>query len=177
MLDKRLMAVAVLIATAVVGLTSCTGTHDAVDTEMKKVNAPSEQVDLSALRDDIRRVQQDFVDMIPEAEVVSYKAAGNGVLLSCAGGEFRWTGVMTVEHSSGFDAESFVADVEQQLATSADFTTVREVSREGLDYLVVTDTAGTDYTFRVWSGLSKLQIAASSWCFPVEPGQTQNGQF
>ena len=134
-------------------------------------------VHLSALREDIRASQGALAQFVPEKAVLSVEESPNGVLMSCRGETHRWIGVTTVEYGGGFNVGSLYATMEEGLADSSVFTTQREASRWGGDRLVVEDAAGTRYTIRLLPQASKVQIAASSWCFTVEPGQTHGGQF
>jgi hypothetical protein len=134
-------------------------------------------VDLPALREGIRASQRALAQFVPGNDVLSVDESPNGVLMSCAGGTHRWTGVTTVEYSAGFDIDSLYATMEESLADSSEFSTKREKSRWGGDRLVIEDAAGTRYTIRLVPHASKVQIAASSWCFTVQPGQTNGGQF
>ncbi|WP_143048644.1 hypothetical protein [Frigoribacterium sp. MCBA15_019] len=134
-------------------------------------------VDLPALREGIRASQRALAQFVPENHVLSVDESPNGVLMSCPGQTHRWTGVTTVEYSAGFDIDSLYATMEEGLAESSEFSTKREESRWGGDRLVVEDAAGTRYTIRHVPQASKVQIAASSWCFTVQPGQTNGGQF
>ncbi|NRD27754.1 hypothetical protein [Frigoribacterium sp. VKM Ac-2836] len=134
-------------------------------------------VDLPALREDVRASQRMLAQFVPENDVLSVDESPNGVLMSCAGGTHRWTGVTTVEYAADFDVDSLYTTMEDALADSSLFTTMREESRWGGDRLVVEDAAGTRYTIRLVPQASKVQIAASSWCFTVQPGQTSGGQF
>lgn len=133
--------------------------------------------DLPALRQDIRASQQTLAQFIPESDVLSVEQSPTGVLMSCPGDKHRWTGVTTVEYAAGFDVGSLYTNMEEGLTGSSVFTTKREESRWGRERLVVEDAAGTRYTIRLLPQASKVQIAASSWCFDVQPGQANDGGF
>jgi hypothetical protein len=170
---SRLMT---LSATIVLALAGCSAPHSD-EREGNPMSEGATTVDLPALREGIRASQQSLAQFIPPSETLSVDESPKGVLLSCPGGMHRWTGVTTVEYVTGFDVDSLYGSMEEALADSSDFTTEREDSRRGGNRLVIRDEAGTRYTIRLVPQASKVQIAASSWCFKLEPGQTDHGRF
>jgi hypothetical protein len=138
----------------------------------------SDRVDLGLLRRDIRDVQRRLVSIGSDAVEGSIEESPNGVLMSCASGQFQWTGSTTAEYSPVPSQEDYYRLVEAELEESSELTTSRQFSPDGEDeWLIVRGEDGTRYSISVWADISKVQVSASSWCFMVQPGQTDHGRF
>jgi hypothetical protein len=138
----------------------------------------SDRVDLGQLRQDIRVVQRRLVSVGADVVEGSVEESANGVLMSCAGGQFQWTGSTTASYSPVPAQEDYYRLVEAELEGSSELTTSRQFSPDGEDeWLIVRGEDGTRYSISVWAGISKVQVSASSWCFTVQPGQTKLGRF
>lgn len=166
------------VVAAVVALSGCTSaTHDDAK-RMQYVDEATERVDLPALRRDIMAVQRRFASMGPEDQIVGILEPPDGVLMSCSDGQFQWTGSTTVEYSTVPDEQGYFEGLEAELADDEAFSTKRQLSPDGeSERLIVMSEDGTRYSVRVWTGRSKVQVSSSSWCFTVQPGQTERGEF
>jgi hypothetical protein len=145
---------------------------------MLYVDEETDRVDLPALRRDIMAVQRRFASMGPEDQIVGILEPPDGVLMSCSDGRFQWTGSTTVEYSTVPDEQGYFEGLEAELADDEAFSTKRQLSPDGeSERLIVMSEDGTRYSVRVWTGRSKVQVSSSSWCFTLQPGQTEGGQF
>lgn len=146
--------------------------------QMKYVDEKTDRVDLPALRRDIMAVQRQLASMGDAESIVGILEPADGVLMSCSGGRHQWTGSTTIEYAEAPEQEAYFSLVESELADSADFRTERVFTPDGRDeWLVVWSKDETRYSITVYTGLSKVQVSSSSWCFTVQPGQTERGRF
>lgn len=146
--------------------------------QMHYVDEDSQRVDLSALKRDIMAVQRRFASMGPNDEIVGILEPPNGVLMSCSGDRHQWTGSSTVEYATVPDEQEYFERLEAELADDDAFSTKRQFSPDGeSERLIVTSEDGTRYSVKVWTGRSKVQVSSSSWCFTIQPGQTERGRF
>lgn len=146
--------------------------------QMKYVDEETDRVNLPALRRDIMVVQRELAFMGDAASIVGILEPADGVLMSCSKGRHQWTGSTTVEYAEAPEQEAYFALVESRLADSVDFRTERLSTPDGKDeWLIVWSKDGTRYSITVYSGRSKVQVSSSSWCFTVQPGQTDHGRF
>jgi hypothetical protein len=166
------------IVAVVVGLSGCTSaTYDEAK-RMQYVDEATDRVDLPALRRDVMAVQRRFASMGPEDQIVGILEPPDGVLMSCSDGQFQWTGSTTVEYSTVPDEQGYFEALEAELADDQEFSTNRQLSPDGeSERLIVMSEDGTRYSVKVWTGISKVQVTSSSWCFTLQPGQTEGGQF
>lgn len=138
----------------------------------------SGRVDLAQLRQDIRLIQRSLVSLGSSFVEGSIEESSNGVLMSCSGGQHQWTGSTTGEYTTVPGQEEYYRLVEAELEGSNELTTSRQFSPDGQDeWLIVRGEDGTRYSITVWTDISKVQVSASSWCFTVQPGQTNGGRF
>jgi len=138
----------------------------------------SERVDLQRLREDIRAVQRRLVALGSGLAEESIKESPNGVLMSCSGGQHQWTGSTTAEYAGPLNQEDYYALVDAEFGGSGRFTLTRQLSPDGADeWLIVRGDDGTRYSITVWTEDSMVQVSSSSWCFTLQPGQTDGGEF
>ncbi|WP_148076727.1 hypothetical protein [Frigoribacterium sp. PhB24] len=136
------------------------------------------RVDLPALRRDIMAVQRRFASMGPADQIIGILEPPNGVLMSCSDGQFQWTGSTTVEYSTVPDEQGYFEVLEAELAEDEAFSTKRQFSPDGeSERLIIMSEDGTRYSVKVWTGRSKVQVSSSSWCFTLQPGQADGGEF
>jgi hypothetical protein len=146
--------------------------------QMKYIDEQSDRVDLPALKRDIMVTQRELASMGDAESIVGMLEPATGVLMSCSGGRHQWTGSTTIEYAEAPEQEAYFSLVESQLADSADFRTERVFTPDGRDeWLVVWSKDGTRYSITVYTGLSKVQVSSSSWCFTLQPGQAEDGLF
>jgi len=68
--------------------------------------------------------------------------------------------------------------LEAALAEEGTFSAKRQFSPDGeSERLIIMSEEGTRYSVKVWTGRSKVQVSSSSWCFTLQPGQTNGGLF
>ncbi|MFJ2356624.1 hypothetical protein [Frigoribacterium sp. NPDC087798] len=161
-----------------IGLSGCnTEMHDNAKRTLY-MDEETDRVDLPALRRDIMDVQRRFASMGPEDQIVGILEPPDGVLMSCSDGRFQWTGSTTVEYSTVPEEQGYFEGLEAELADDEAFSTNRQSSPDGeSERLIVMSEDGTRYSVRVWTGRSKVQVSSSSWCFMLQPGQAEDGQF
>jgi hypothetical protein len=170
--------VAAALALAAFGFLGCSSETDDNARRMDYVDQGTDRVDLPALRRDIMAVQRRFASMGPEDQIVGILESQDGALMSCADGQFQWTGSTTVEYSTVPDEQVYFEALEAALADDGTFSTKRQISSDGESgRLIVMGEDGTRYSVRVWTGRSKVQVSSSSWCFTVQPGQTDHDRF
>lgn len=146
--------------------------------QMKYINEQTDRVDLAALKRDIMVTQRDLASMGGAESIVGILEPADGVLMSCSEGRHQWTGSTTIEYAEAPEQEAYFSLVESELADAADFRTERVFTPDGRDeWLVVWSTDGTRYSITVYTGRSKVQVSSSSWCFTLQPGQAEGGQF
>ncbi|NRD27752.1 hypothetical protein [Frigoribacterium sp. VKM Ac-2836] len=174
----RSVCVAAALVLVSIGLSGCNSETRDSARRMLHVDEKTDRVDLPALRRDIMAVQRRFASMGPEDQIVSILEPPDGVLMSCSGGQFQWTGSTSVEYSTVPDEQGYFERLEEELVDDVGFTTKRQFSPDGeSERLIVTSEDGTRYSVKVWTGISKVQVTSSSWCFTVQPGQTNGGEF
>ncbi|WP_157485669.1 MULTISPECIES: hypothetical protein [unclassified Frigoribacterium] len=177
-MPQRPWLVAAAISIAVANLVACSSPSSEDTKREKYMEEGSDRVDLGQLRQDIRVVQRRLVSMGSELVEGSVEESSNGVLMSCSGGRHQWTGSTTAEYSTMPSQEEYYRLVEAELEGSDELTTSRQFSPDGEDeWLIVRGEDGTRYSITLWAGISKVQVSASSWCFMVQPGQTERGRF
>lgn len=163
---------------AVANLVACSSPSSEDRKRARYMEEGSDRVDLGQLRQDIRVVQRRLVSMGSDVVDGSIEESSNGVLMSCAGGQYQWTGSTTADYSPVPSQEDYYRLVEAELEGSGELTASRQFSPDGEDeWLIVRGEDGTRYSISVWAGISKVQVSASSWCFTVQPGQTEGGEF
>ena len=146
--------------------------------QMKYIDEKTDRVDLSALKRDVMVTQRELASMGDADSIVGILEPADGVLMSCSEGRHQWTGSTTIEYAEAPEQEAYFSLVEHRLADSADFRTERLVTPDGRDeWLIVWTKDGTRYSITVYTGRSKVQVSSSSWCFTLQPGQTEGGQF
>ncbi|KPG76460.1 hypothetical protein AEQ27_15695 [Frigoribacterium sp. RIT-PI-h] len=146
--------------------------------QMKYIDEKTDRVDLSALKRDIMVTQRELASMGDADGIVGILEPADGVLMSCSGGRHQWTGSTTIEYAEAPEQEAYFSLVESQLADSTDFRTERVFTPDGRDeWLVVWSEDGTRYSITVYTKMAKVQVSSSSWCFTLQPGQTEGGLF
>lgn len=175
----RIAVQCALVTAAMTGLiVGCTRETPEGLEQMKYVDEETDRVDLPALRRDIMMVQRELASMGDAEDIVGVLEPADGVLLSCSGGRHQWAGSTTIEYAEAPGQEAYFTSVESALAESADFRTERQPTPDGRDeWLIVRSKDGTRYAITVYAGRSKVQVTSSSWCFTVQPGQTDHGRF
>ena len=169
---------AAALALAAFGLSGCNSATDDNAGRMRYVDQETDRVDPPALRRDIMTVQRRFASMGPEDQIVGILEPQDGVLMSCSDGQFQWTGSTTVEYSSVPDEQGYFETLEAALAEEGTFSAKRQFSPDGeSERLIIMSEEGTRYSVKVWTGRSKVQVSSSSWCFTLQPGQTNGGLF
>jgi hypothetical protein len=146
--------------------------------QMKYIDEETDRVDLATLKRDIMVRQRELASMGGAESIVGILEPADGVLMSCSGGRHQWTGSTTIEYAQAPEQEAYFSLVESELADSADLRTERVFTPDGRDeWLVVWSEDGTRYSITVYTGLSKVQVSSSSWCFTLQPGQAEGGLF
>jgi hypothetical protein len=171
----RCAAVIVVVSCLVVG---CAREAPEGLEQMKYIDEETDRVDLAALKRDIMVTQRELASMGHAESIVGILEPADGVLMSCSGGRHQWTGSTTIEYAQAPEQEAYFSLVESELADSADLRTARVFTPDGRDeWFVVWSEDGTRYSISVYTGRSKVQVSSSSWCFTLQPGQTEGGLF